>query len=31
MNFIKQFFNYLLEWAEEVNEYRRKNNIHQMY
>lgn len=31
MNFLRNFWETLLEWAEEVNEYRRKNNIHRMY
>jgi hypothetical protein len=31
MALIKKMWDYLLEWAEEVNEYRRRNNVRGMY
>ena len=31
MAIISRFWDMLIEWAEEVNEYRRKNNIRGMY
>ena len=31
MALINRFWNALIEWAEELNEYRRKNGIRAMY
>lgn len=31
MKFLAQLWEALLEWSEEINEYRRKNHIHRMY
>lgn len=31
MKFLIKAWEALLEWSEEINEYRRKNHIHNMY
>lgn len=31
MKSLSKLWNILMEWAEEVNEYRRKNNVRGMY
>lgn len=31
MSLVKNIWNALIDWAEELNEYRRKNNIHRMF
>lgn len=31
MDLITRFWNMLIDWAEEINEYRRKNDIRAMY
>jgi hypothetical protein len=31
MKIISKFWNALIDWAEEINEYRRRNNIRGMY
>ena len=31
MNFLSNLWEALIQWAEEINEYRRKNNIRNMY
>ena len=31
MKFLSKIWEALIQWAEEVNEYRRKNNIRNMY
>lgn len=31
MAIITRLWNWLIEWAEEMHEYRRKNNIRAMY
>jgi hypothetical protein len=31
MKIISKFWNALIDWAEEINEYRRKNNVRGMY
>jgi hypothetical protein len=31
MKIISKFWNTLIDWAEEINEYRRRNNIRGMY
>lgn len=31
MKFLSNLWEALIQWAEEINEYRRKNNIRNMY
>jgi hypothetical protein len=31
MKIISKFWNALIDWAEEINEYRRRNNVRGMY